>query len=165
MICKCCGGALQVIGESVSEMRGRIPTQLHVTAPRVRNTSAGGARRPCKRRLQSGQLLAVWQRRRCCRRCWSANIATTRRCFGNRKSSRVMASIFRDDRRSPDGSAAPAGGSKLSTNGLPRMYLPRTAGPNTWFRTAQWRRAITLADGNRTGSTPQPARIRFHVSK
>jgi len=102
------------------------------------------AGRPCRRRLQSGQLLAAWQRRRCCRRCWSANIATTRRCFGNRKSSHVMASIFRDDRRSPDGSAAPAGGSKLSANSLPRMYFPQTAGPNAWFRAAQWRRATTL---------------------
>jgi hypothetical protein len=67
----------------------------------------------------------------------------------------VMASIFRDDRRSPDGSAAPAGGSKLSTNGLPRMYLPRTAGPNTASELRS--RAARLRPPMKIAQAPRPS--------
>ena len=59
------------------------------------------ATRWCRRRRRNGRSPADWQRRRCSPRCWSANIATTRRSIGNRRSSPVTASIS-DARRWPD---------------------------------------------------------------
>jgi len=50
-----------------------------LSAPRVPNTPAGPARRWRKRRLRSGRSPAAWRRRRCSPRCWSADIAITRR--------------------------------------------------------------------------------------
>ena len=73
----------------------------------------------------------AWRRRRCLPRCWSANIAITRHSTGSRRSSPAMGSIFRV-RRSPDGSAAPAGGSRRCTNALQETCLLRiTCSPMT----------------------------------
>ena len=95
-----------------------VPAQLRViriTRPEIRLPHLrNGA---CRRRRRSGRSPVDWRRRRCSRRCWSANIAITRRSIGSRKSSPVMASIS-DVRRWPDGLAAPAGGSKRCMNGL-----------------------------------------------
>ena len=123
-ICSCCGGALHVIGESVSEMLDWVPAELRV----IRTTRPKYACRTCETvaqaPAQNGRSPAAWRRLRCLPRCWSANIAITRRCIGSRRSSPAMGSIFRV-RRSPDGSAAPAGGSRRCTNALQETCLLR----------------------------------------
>ena len=52
--CSCCGGALHVIGESVSEMLDWVPAQLRVIPATPPNIPAGVARQWCKRRRPNG---------------------------------------------------------------------------------------------------------------
>ncbi len=54
MTCACCGGALHLIGESVSEMLDWIPAQLRVIRTTRQNMPAGPARQWCRRQLRSG---------------------------------------------------------------------------------------------------------------
>jgi hypothetical protein len=88
------------------------------------NMAAAPAERCARRRRRSARSQAGWRPRRCLRRSWSANIATTRRCTGSRKSLRVSA-LISIARRWPDGSAAHAGGSTRCTKSSARMSLRR----------------------------------------
>ena len=125
MTCSCCGGALRVIGGSVSEMLDWIPAQLRV----IRTTRPKYACRICATIVEAaalgGRSPAAWRPRRCLPRSWSANIVITRRSIGSRRSSPAMGSIF-PVRRWLDGSAAPAGGSRRCTSALPGTCSRRT---------------------------------------
>ena len=123
------------------------------SAPLAPNTPAGPARRWCKPQLRSGRSPAAWRRRRCLPRCWSANIAITPRSIGSRRSSPATASICRV-RRSLDGLAAPAGGSRRCTSVSARTSSHRTT---SLPMTRRFRCSIQAEDAPRRdgcGSTP-----------
>jgi hypothetical protein len=86
------------------------------------NTAAAPAEQCARRRRRSVRSQVDWRPRRCSLRSWSANIAITRRSIGNRKSLRVTA-LNSIARRSPDGSAAPAGGSTRCTTSFAPVSL------------------------------------------
>ena len=113
--CPCCGGVLHTIGESISEMLNWVPAQLRVI--RIRRPKYGHQAAAPERPIAGG--LAT---RRCSRRSWSASIAITRHCTGNRKSLRAtgLSSIAR---RWPDGLAAHAGGSTRCARMSLHRYL------------------------------------------
>ena len=58
----------------------------------VPNMAAAPAERCIKRQRRNARSQADWQHRRCLPRCWSANIAITRRFIGRHKSLRGTAS-------------------------------------------------------------------------
>src|SRR2546425_236656 len=87
---------------------------------RSERIDAAPVERCARGRRRSARSQAGWRLRRCSRRSWSANIAITRHCTGNRKSLRVTA-LSSIARRWPAGSAAPAGGSTRCTKGSARM--------------------------------------------
>ena len=64
-ICACCGGALHVIGESVSECWIGFRLNCASSAPSVPNTPVELARRWRRRRRRSGRSPAAWRRLRC----------------------------------------------------------------------------------------------------
>jgi transposase len=126
MTCTCCGGTLHVIGQSVSEMLDWIPAQLRV----IRTTRPKYACRTCETVVQAPAP----------ERVIAGGLATpallaqvlvskycdhTRRSIDNRRYLRATASISHG-RLSPDGLAAPAGGSRRCMNACARMCSPRT---------------------------------------
>jgi zinc-finger binding domain of transposase IS66 len=124
-ICGCCGGAFHAIGESIREMLDWVPAQLRV----MRITRPKYACRSCNKVAQTAapeRLIAGgWPHQPRSHRCWSVNIAITRRFIGSRKSLPGTASISAV-RRWPDGLAAPAGGWKRCTSDCAKTYSPPT---------------------------------------
>jgi len=108
MTCACCGSALHVIGESVSEMLDWVPAQLRVirtTRPKYacRNCETV-VRVPAPERVIAGGLATP----ALLAQVLVSKYCDTHRFIGSRRSSPATA-LISAVRRSPDRSGAPAG--------------------------------------------------------
>jgi hypothetical protein len=158
MTCACCGETLHLISESVSEMLDWIPAQLRV----IRTTRPKYACRTCETVVQAPAP----------ERVIAGGLATPgTACPGVGQQilrSHAALSAVADlpataliscGRRSPDGSAAPAGGSRRCTNAYARMCSLRIICSPT---TRRCRCSIrTWADEDRTslGLCPRATRL------